>query len=194
MHVINHYNKTMEPIILIGPIGAGKTTVGKLLAQKLSLPFYSLDEEAPRYTVPLGYSDDHYDLLKKQKGPFAAYDYAREFFDEAVLQFLAAHDQGIFDFGGGHPVVPDIKKQERIVNALKPYSHIFFLMPTSDIEESLSILRKRNELSEDEADFNTLYFKDKTYWEIAKFIIYTEGKSPEQTCEEILEKGKFIMN
>jgi len=33
------------PLILIGPTGAGKTTVGRLLATKLNSPFFDLDEE-----------------------------------------------------------------------------------------------------------------------------------------------------
>ena len=33
------------PLILIGPTGAGKTTVGRLLATKLKVPFLDLDEE-----------------------------------------------------------------------------------------------------------------------------------------------------
>ncbi len=176
----------MDPIILIGPIGAGKTTVGKLLADKLSLPFYSLDEEARQYTEPLGYSDDQYDRIKKEKDLPAAYEYARDFFDEAVVQFLKTHDAGVFDFGGGHPVVPDPLKRQRIHKALEPYNQIFLLMPTPHVEESLGILRERNELAEDEFDFNSLYFKERTFWDIAKHIVYTQGKTPEQTAAEIV--------
>ena len=33
----------MIRIILIGYMGAGKTTVGKALAQELNIPFYDLD-------------------------------------------------------------------------------------------------------------------------------------------------------
>ena len=34
----------MKKIILIGYMGAGKTTLGKVLAQKMGLTFYDLDE------------------------------------------------------------------------------------------------------------------------------------------------------
>src|SRR3989338_4152167 len=111
----------MKPIILIGPIGAGKTTIGKMLAKKLGAPFYSLDEEEKTYTTPVGYDSKHHRRLKKQQGPFPAYEYARGFFDEAVVRFLQAHKNGVFDLGGGHPIVPDPEKQERIKAALKPY-------------------------------------------------------------------------
>lgn len=178
----------MKPIILLGPIGAGKTTIGKMIAKKLSIPFYSLDEEEQRYTVPVGYDVAQYDLMKEQQGPFPAYEYARGFFDEAVVRFLAAHNDGVFDVGGGHPVVPDPQKQKRINDALKPYANIIFLMPTQNVEESMKILHKRNEIAEGKPDFNILYFKDKTFWDIAKFVVYTEGKTPEETCEEILKK------
>ena len=177
-----------QPIIFIGPIGAGKTTIGKMIAQKLSIPFYSLDEEEKQYTEPIGYNETRYDLIKEQQGPFPAYDYARGFFDEAVVRFLAEHKKGVFDLGGGHPIVPDAHKQERIKKALKPYQNIFLLMPTQDTEESLQILYKRNEITNEIPDFNTLYFKDKTFWDIAKFILYTEGKTPNETCEEVLRK------
>lgn len=33
-----------EPIILIGPVFAGKSTVGKLLVEALGRPFVSLDQ------------------------------------------------------------------------------------------------------------------------------------------------------
>ena len=45
----------MTRIILIGYMGAGKTTVGKALARELGLPFYDLDwyiEERFRRTIP----------------------------------------------------------------------------------------------------------------------------------------------
>ena len=44
-------------VILIGPIGVGKTTVGKMLAELLSCPFISLDDKERIYTQKVGYDD-----------------------------------------------------------------------------------------------------------------------------------------
>ncbi len=178
----------MKPIIFIGPIGAGKSTIGKLIAEELLLPTFSLDEEE-HLAASVGYDVEHYKRMQEETGLLDAYEYRRSFYDRLVPLFLASHDHGVLDLGGGHPIVPDNKKQEVIKDALAPYGHIFLLMPTPDPEESIKILRKRNQLAKDEPDLNELYFKNgnRTFWEIAKFPIYTEGKMPEQTCAEILK-------
>jgi shikimate kinase len=176
-----------KSIILIGPIGAGKTTIGRMVAEKLSLPSYSLDAE-PQLATSLGYDVEQYKSILIKNGPRAAYEYRRSFYDRLVPKFLAAHDHGVLDFGGGHPVVPDREKQEAIKKAFEPYPHIFLLMPSPDVAESLSILRTRNRLADDQPDLNEIYFRDgnRTYWEIAKHHIYTAQKTPEQTCQEIV--------
>lgn len=50
----------MTRIILIGYMGAGKTTIGRILAESLSLPFYDLDwyiEERQRRTISQIFAD-----------------------------------------------------------------------------------------------------------------------------------------
>src|SRR4051794_26145386 len=101
----------MKPIIFIGPIGAGKSTISKLVAQELSLPSYALDEEE-HLAASLGYDVEHYNRMQDDVGLHKAYEYRRGFYDRLVPLFLAAHDQGVLDLGGGHPIVPDRNKQE----------------------------------------------------------------------------------
>ena len=177
----------MEVVILIGPIGAGKTTIGRIVAEKLGVNFYSLDEEEKSYTLSHGYSDDYYETLRREQGLIAADKYRRSFFVEAIKSFLAAHDQGILELGGGHPIALNSTEQETIKKLLEPYKKVIFLMPTENIEEALDILKKRNQLTEPAEDLNTIYFKDKTFWEIAKYIVYTKGRTVHETAKEVLE-------
>ena len=44
-------------VILIGPIGAGKSTLGKLVAAPLGLPQVSLDDIRFTYYREIGYDD-----------------------------------------------------------------------------------------------------------------------------------------
>jgi len=177
----------MKPIIFIGPIGAGKSTIAKLVAEELSVPSFSLDEDE-HLAASLGYDIERYRRMTADKGLIDAYEYRRSFYDRLVPLFLASHNYGVLDFGGGHPIVPDEAKQEVIKKALAPYEHIFLLMPTPDPNESITILRKRNQLADGEPDLNTLYFKNgnRAFWEIAKFPVYTDGKTPEQTHAEVM--------
>jgi shikimate kinase len=177
----------MEPIIFIGPIGAGKSTISKMVAQKLSLPSFSLDGEA-HLAASVGFDAGHYVQLQNEKGPLVAYEYRRSFYDRVVPLFLASHDRGVLDLGGGHPIVPDPKKQETIKKAFAPFAYVFLLMPTPNPEESLRILRCRNKIADGQPDFNALYFQggNRAFWEIAKHVLYTEGKTPENTCDEVL--------
>jgi len=177
----------MQNIIFIGPIGAGKSTISEMVGKELSMPAYSLDAEE-HLAASLGYDVEHYKGMQEEKGLSEAYEYRRSFYDRLVPLFLKAHPEGVLDLGGGHPIVPDSKKQEEIKKALAPYPHVFLLMPTPDAEESLKILRQRNQLASDEEDLNELYFRDgnRTFWDIAKFPIYTEGKTPKQTLDEII--------
>jgi shikimate kinase len=186
------YILLMKPIIFIGPIGAGKSTLSKMIAEELSLPSFSLDAEE-HLATSVGYDVKRYEQMQEEQGLLDAYEYRRSFYDRLVPLFLASHDHGVLDLGGGHPIVPDRIKQETIKRVLEPYENIVLLMPTSNSAESIKILRKRNQLADDEPDLNELYFHNgnRTFWEIAKFPVYTEGKTPEQTHAEILKLLKL---
>lgn len=46
--IYNHFQFSMENILLIGMPGSGKSTLGKILAKRLSRPFFDTDEEIVR--------------------------------------------------------------------------------------------------------------------------------------------------
>jgi shikimate kinase len=88
-------------IVLIGPVRTGKSTQGRLLAEKLGLPQVSLDVLREQYYKEIGFDP----LLAKeirQKGGFLAMMFYRELFAaHAVERILAEHHDCVIDFGAG---------------------------------------------------------------------------------------------
>ena len=182
----------LDTIILLGPIGVGKTTVGKILARWLDCTFTSLDDLEESYTQVLGYDHSHAMKVASTEGGFPYYAYRRSFFEEAVCRFLNEYQSGVIELGGGHPILPPGANQQRIHDSLSPFKHIFLLMPTSDVIESIRFLRDRQGLDEEADDFNELFFQQNTFFELAKKIVYTQNKSPKEVAQEILDAWSAI--
>jgi adenylate kinase family enzyme len=45
-------------IIVLGPIGAGKSTLARLLSERLGLPRYCMDNERWKYMAEVGYEEE----------------------------------------------------------------------------------------------------------------------------------------
>lgn len=108
------------PIILIGPIGAGKTTVGQLLAEKLDLPFCSIDTVRRAYYQKIAYDD----ILASQIAASpqdlqGVLRYSKPFEVQMVEQVLADH-HGVIDFGASNSVYDDQELFARVENTLAP--------------------------------------------------------------------------
>ena len=173
-------------IILIGPQSAGKSTIGELLAARLNLPQYSMDELRWAYYNEIGYDD----ALAKQKRETGAWDisrYWKPFEAYAVERLLSEHTNCVIDFGAGHSVYNDPVLFQRVQQALSDYPNVVLLLPSPDLDESLRILNERNrELPADIRATNEHFVRHPSNYTLAKFTAYTQGKTPEGTCEEIL--------
>lgn len=175
-------------IILIGPIGAGKTTVGKLLAEKLSLPQIELDELRAKYYPEIGYDNELAKSKRELEGIWGLYQYWKPFEAYAVERVLAEHKACVIDFGAGHSVYEDEKLFERVQKILAAYQNIFLLLPSPDLNESINILNEREAfLREMEPNLNEHFIQHHSNYDLAKHTVYTKGKTPEETCAEILQ-------
>jgi shikimate kinase len=175
-----------EPIVLIGPMKTGKTVVGRLLAHRLGCAFVSLDQLERHYAKVVGFDEHLASVIQSRQGDLAWYQYRRGFFDEVVVRFLAEHTHGVLELGGGHPILPDDEKQARVNQALAPFGNVVLLLPTSDIRESLAILKQRQKPEHLNPDLNELFLSDSRYFDLAKLVVYTQGKSADETCDEII--------
>jgi len=174
-------------IILIGPIGAGKSTVGKLLSEKLNLPQVEMDELRTKYYIEIGYDEAVAKSKRETEGFWGMYQYWKPFEAHAVERLLSEHKDCVIDFGAGHSVFEDEKLFDRVQKILAPYKNVFLLLPSPDLDESINILNEREEfLHEMKPNINEHFIKHHSNYDLAKHIIYTKDKTPEETCEEIL--------
>jgi deoxyadenosine/deoxycytidine kinase len=79
-------------IILIGPIGAGKSTIGQLLAQRLDLPQCSMDEKRWNYYREIGCDEDLARCKRETEGFWGIYQYWKPFEAYAVERLWQSID------------------------------------------------------------------------------------------------------
>ena len=98
-------------VILIGPMGSGKTTIGSLLAEKLGLAFRDTDhlieerEEKPVSQIFLDQGEDAFRAIEKR-----------------VLRDELLTDGTVLSLGGGAPISIDAQSALRAIS-----SYIIFL-------------------------------------------------------------------
>ncbi len=175
-------------IILIGPIGAGKSTQGQLLAERLALPQCSMDDLRWAYYDEIGYDKALAQQKRDAKGMGAVLQYWKPFEAYAVERLLAEHRGCVIDFGAGHSVYEDEALFKRVQQALAPYSNVVLLLPSPDIEESRQILRQRNhDRPSDIQLVNEHFLQHPANAQLAKHTVYTRSKAPAATCADILK-------
>ena len=174
-------------IILIGPIGVGKSTIGSLLATLMDLPQRSMDEYRWNYYKEIGYDEELANQKRATEGFWGIYQYWKPFEAYAVERLLSEHKNCVIDFGAGHSVYEDSSLLQRVQRALGSYSNIVLLLPSSDLNESVQILNERNEyVSDGNLNINEHFVRHPSNYNLAKFTVYTKTKTPEETCNEIL--------
>ncbi|KAF5533727.1 shikimate kinase, partial [Fusarium phyllophilum] len=178
-------------IILIGPEGAGKTTVAKVLSEKLDRELFSLDRHRKELYAPFNYDDAYANKLYEQEGVEALLKYWKYFEYNAVVDILQnAMKPGdrfhgkILDFGAGHSIFENKEELDHVAELIAPYKGVFLILPCEEVDEALRIMEERrgHELS-----YNRHFLSHPSNKTLAKHIIYTKDVSPEQSADEILE-------
>ena len=161
-------------IVLVGPMGSGKTTVGRQLASKLNQDFFDTDHEIINKT---GVSIDHIFDIEGEKG------FRRR--ESEVLESLCDMNNIVIATGGGVVLLP----QNRLV--LKNAGVVVYL--SSSVEQLLrrTAKSKTRPLLENSSDrqktiTEIVNARDKYYREVATIVIDTTGKKLNEVIDIIM--------
>ena len=171
-------------IVLTGPIGVGKSTQGRLLADKLGKPLCVYDEIKDAYRYKIGLSREKALAIHAEHGTYAMLEYMNEFKSRILQPIIDDHPGHIIDLGAGAHCFDEAHQVERARQAFAPVDDVVLLMPSRDLAtniKSLPGLRENYEV-------NTFLIMHPTNELFATRTIYTRNRSPEEVLEEILNQ------
>jgi len=182
-----------KQIIFIGPICVGKTTIGNLIAEALNKKSVSLDDIADEYYKENGYDVSQHKNILQNEGKLKGYQYWWPSLAYAAIKVVQDYPDSVIDFGAGHSQYQNKDLFESVKQAIPLDSYVIFLLPSPDIERSISIIKERSmkdrkaDWTLDGYDFIEQWIVDECNHILADKIIYTENKTPIQCRDEILE-------
>lgn len=160
-------------LILIGPMGSGKTTIGKLIATRLNLPFRDTDqviEEDSGKSVSEIFLEDGEDSFRA--------------IEKSVLRKELLSDDTILALGGGAPMSIDAQSALRAIAS----PVIYFDISLSSVAPRIGFNRDRPLLLNNPRGQWELLMQERRpiYKSIADTVIDVNGKSEMDIVDEIL--------
>ena len=159
-------------IVLVGMMGSGKTTIGKLLSKKFSLPFYDSDEEIVK---KLGMSI--VDIFQSQGEEVFREEEAK------TIKKILRKDQYICALGGGSLLSQEIRD---IVK--KDIISIWLQASVDDLYERLKDDKSRPKLDvmDTRAEIFNLNQQREKFYKMSDIVVNTGNKSEDMIVSEIV--------
>ena len=167
--------KHLRNIFLIGPMGAGKSAVGRHLARALHLSFVDSDDEIEARTgvdIPFIFEKEGEAGFRKREA--------------AVMDDLSKMDGVVLATGGGAIVDPDSRSR------LGGRGFVVYLYTTVDQQVQRTKRGRERPLLENTDPRATLKelldWRDPLYREIADIVVATDGRKVTAVANEIIEQ------
>ncbi|MBF7729882.1 shikimate kinase AroK [Pseudomonas sp. N040] len=165
----------MQNLILVGPMGAGKSTIGRLLAKELRMPFKDSDKEIEQRTgadIPWIFDVEGEQGFRER--------------EQAMIAELCELDGIVLATGGGAVLRPANRQ------SLKAGGRVIYLY--TSIEQQLGrTSRDRNRpllqtSNPGQVLVDLMAVRDPLYREIADIVIETDERPPRVVVQEILDQ------
>jgi len=159
-------------VVLVGVMGAGKTTIGTLVAEALNLPFRDTDDDIVAATgKPISdiFVDDGEDHFRALEG-------------QAVAAALDGFD-GVLALGGGAVMAAETRER------LRGHTVVFLDVGLADAVRRVGLGAGRPLLAiNPRATLKHLLDQRRPlYQEVATATVVTDGRTPEDIADEVLK-------
>ncbi|MGL1956064.1 MAG: shikimate kinase AroK [Colwellia sp.] len=166
-------------IFLIGPMGAGKSTIGRELADRLHLDFYDSDQEIERRTgadIAWVFDLEGEDGFRKR--------------EETVIEDLSERQGIVLATGGGSVISTQVR------NYLSARGIVVYLETTIDKQVARTQRDRRRPLLQTSEDPRTVLEnlaveRNPLYEDIADVIVKTDDQSAKVVAHKIIERLDF---
>ncbi|MCP2264714.1 shikimate kinase [Promicromonospora thailandica] len=179
-------------VVLVGPLAAGKSTLGGLVAARLGRPFVDVDEVSWTYGQEVGWTLERLLARDEAVGWLAAeaeWEPARA---HAVERVLGDHPGAVVALGAGYTSFTDAAHGERVRAALGRAGHVVHVRPSPDPARCVAVLRERARRTRgrdwliEGHDFIAGWVADPLPAEVATATVYTDGVDPEESAEAVV--------
>lgn len=167
-----------ENIFLVGPMGAGKTTIGRQLASKLNMQFVDSDHEIVRRTgasIPLIFDVEGEEGFRRR--------------ERDVIEDLSLRDGIVLATGGGAVLAEENRRCLRARGTVVYlYASVEQLLARTSRDRNRPLLRTENPKAKLEELMAT---RDPLYREVADMVVHTEDRSVRSVVKEIVTRLRY---